>query len=83
ERQGAIFLLCFALGWVTITVLSLLTARKFVWWPLIPGGIMALIGGSLLAGGAALEALKWFGMFGWPLLLIGIGLYIIFRRRNA
>lgn len=78
--EAGIFLLCFAAGWALITVLSLAIGRR-LWWPLIPGGIMALIGGGLLVGGFALEALKWFGVFGWPLLLIGIGLYVIFRRK--
>jgi hypothetical protein len=48
EFQSGIFLLCFAFGWFLITVLTaLFTCTQ--WWALIPGGIMAVIGGSILA----------------------------------
>jgi hypothetical protein len=45
--QNGIFLLCFALGWFLITLLTALFACA-QWWALVPGGIMALVGGSLL-----------------------------------
>lgn len=45
--QSGIFLFCFALGWFLITLLTaLLTCTQ--WWALIPGGIMAVIGGGIL-----------------------------------
>jgi len=47
DPNGA-FLLCFAAGWFLITLLSaLFTCTQ--WWALIPGGIMAAIGGALIA----------------------------------
>jgi hypothetical protein len=46
--KGGIFLLCFAFGWFLIVLLSaLFTCAQ--WWALIPGGIMAVIGGTILA----------------------------------
>ena len=54
--QNGIFLLCFALGWFLITLLTaLFTCTQ--WWALIPGGIMALIGGGILVtnGGNPLD----------------------------
>jgi hypothetical protein len=82
EAEGAVFFLSFAGGWVLITLLSGLVCREAHWWPLIPGGIMALIGGALLAGGPALTALNWAGK-SWPLIPIGFGLYLLLRRHTA
>ncbi len=77
--NGGIFLLCFAAGWGLITLLSPLTEGGFRWWPLIPGGIMAVIGTALMTGN--LYTLTWLNIAG-PLLLIGLGVWVIFRRRE-
>jgi hypothetical protein len=82
QTEGAVFLLSFAAGWGLIALLSGLVCRETHWWPLIPGGIMAFIGGMLLIGGAALTALEWAGK-AWPLILIGFGLYLLLRRHTA
>ena len=79
QATAAVILLSFAAGWALITLLSGFTRDGFQWWPLIPGGIMAAIGGALLAGGLALEILSWLGR-GWPLGLVVVGLYLILRR---
>jgi len=81
-NSASIFLFCFAAGWALITALTF-ALGKVMWWPLIPGGIMALIGAALLTGGPALAALEMFGKYGWPLILIAISVYVIFRRRNS
>jgi len=78
--QGGVFFLGFALGWFLITVLSKLFTSETQWWALIPGAIMALIGGSLMLGGAALNVLEFAGRW-WPLLLVALGLVIIVRRK--
>jgi hypothetical protein len=55
------------------------------WWPLIPGGILALVGGALLLGDAGLTFLTIVGQF-WPLALVAAGLYLLWRaasRRGA
>lgn len=77
--EGGVFLLCFAAGWLLVSLLSLLIGKP-MWWPLIPGSILGLIGTALVAGGTALTVLQLFGTIGWPLILIAIGAYIIFRR---
>lgn len=82
ESEGAAVLLSLAGGFFLITLLSLYTARgKLVWWPLIPGGIMATIGGLLLSGEPGLKALEYFGQ-GWPIILVAVGLYLILRRKD-
>ncbi len=78
---GGIILLSMALGWVLITPLSAFFTDKLIWWPLIPGGVLAFIGAALLAGENGiwlLQALGW----GWPLVLIALGVYLIIRRNT-
>ncbi|HEX6607248.1 MAG TPA: hypothetical protein VF276_10070 [Chloroflexia bacterium] len=79
EATGAVILLSFAGGWVLITALSAVFTDKLIWWPLIPGGVLGLVGASLLAGENGiwlLQALGWV----WPLVLIALGVYLIIRR---
>ena len=77
--NGGLFLLCFAAGWGLITLLSPLTEGGFRWWPLIPGGIMAVVGTALLTNQR--HTLAWLNIAG-PLLLSGLGVWVIFRRRE-
>jgi hypothetical protein len=84
--KGALFLLVFSLGWVLITATSLIIpeddgTRPVMWWPLIPGGIMAAIGAMILQGETGLKILTYLGQ-GWPVVLIGIGLYLLLRRKE-
>jgi hypothetical protein len=81
-NEGGIFMASFAAGWAVVVLSSLLIGKP-QWWALIPGGIMAVIGVGLLAGGVALTLLEFAGKFGWPLILIIVGAYVIFRKRNA
>lgn len=78
--QGGVFFIGFALGWFLITVLTKLFTNETHWWALIPGAIMALIGGGLMLGGAALNVLEFAGRW-WPLVLVALGLVIIVRRK--
>ncbi|NUQ38891.1 MAG: hypothetical protein HUU23_14060 [Caldilineales bacterium] len=80
STQGGVFLLTFAAGWALITLLSPLTREGLQLWPLIPGSIMAVIGGLLLAGDAGEQILNLIGLT-WPAILIGVGLYILFKKR--
>jgi hypothetical protein len=79
EARGGVFLLAFALGWASICALTFIFAKELHWWPLIPAGIMALIGGALLVGGTALQALTWLG-YVWPIGLVALGLLLLLRR---
>ncbi len=78
--QGAAFMLAFSAGWVLITLLAGLIGER-VLWPLIPGGIMALIGTGILLGGPALTALEWTGKL-WPIVLVAIGLRLLWKRTD-
>jgi len=80
SAQGGVFFIGFALGWLLIAVLSKLFTSEMQWWALIPGAIMALIGGGLMLGGAALNVLEFAGRW-WPLILVALGLVIIVRRK--
>ncbi|MFQ5419520.1 MAG: hypothetical protein ACE5EY_04050 [Anaerolineae bacterium] len=74
--DGGIFMLAFALGWVAITVLTAVFTKETHWWPLIPGGIMAVIGLGILFGGVFLSILTFMGKI-WPVFLILMGIFVI------
>ncbi|MEJ5345489.1 MAG: hypothetical protein WHS83_11325 [Chloroflexus sp.] len=83
EAESGVFLLSFAVGWTAIPLLSALFAHERVWWPFIPGGIMAAIGSLLIIGESGVTLLEViFNQAGWvwPLVLIVIGLGLIWRR---
>lgn len=79
QARGGIFLLCFALGWGSITLLSTRFAGQVHWWPLIPASLMAVTGGVLLAGSLAPQVLV-FIESAWPFGLVALGLYLLFGR---
>ncbi len=76
--QGGIIVLCMGLGFALIFPLALVSNGVRMWWTLIVGGIMALIGLALLAGGPALTILEWVGNL-WPLALVAVGGWIIYK----
>ena len=78
DTSGGIFMLSFAFGWFLITILTALFGDETHWWPLIPGGIMALIGLGLLFGTIFWSILETLGLI-WPLILIGLGVYILYQ----
>lgn len=82
-KQGGLFLLGFAAGWFLITLVSFYTNANHrpSLWPLIPGGIIGMVGGLMVAGGQAMKVLELLGQ-GWPVILIAVGLYMIFRRKE-
>jgi hypothetical protein len=93
--SGAAVLFSIAGGFIAIWVVSVLIrsadkgwpggdsrdVARALWWPLIPGGILALVGLVVLAeDGIASDVLRW-----WPVLIIGAGLIILvsaLRRRD-
>jgi hypothetical protein len=78
--QPGVFMLSFGGGFALISLLSALFTPDKHWWALIPGAIMALIGGALLIGGTALTVLEIVGTY-WPVVLIVLGAYILLKRR--
>jgi len=77
--QNGVFLLCFALGWFLITLLTALSTCT-QWWALIPGGIMALIGGAILVTNGAFRWLDLNLVYAAILIVIGLVL-LVFRGR--
>jgi hypothetical protein len=79
EGQNAIFLLCFALGWFLITILTaLFTCTQ--WWALIPGGIMALIGCTILVTNGAFHWMDINLVYAAILIVIGL-ILLVYRGR--
>jgi hypothetical protein len=79
QATGGVFLLAFALGWAFITALTRLFADEMHWWPLIPAGVLSMVGTALLLGDAGLQALVWVG-YVWPLGLMAAGLLLLLRQ---
>lgn len=82
EATAAVFMFSFAFGWLLITVFTALFTDETHWWPLIVGGIMALVGASLLYQGPFQRALELLGTL-WPLFLIGAGIAVLFGARRS
>lgn len=76
--QGAVVVLCLAAGFVLITLLTWAFTERMHWWPLIPGGVLAFVGISLLGGAWGTQALIWLGRL-WPLVLVMIGVLLLWK----
>lgn len=79
-RTG-IMLVIFGIGWGMITVLSRPIVQNFVWWPLIPAGVMSITGYGLYIGGSPNSAVSFIGNTG-SIGLILLGLYLLLVRRG-
>ncbi len=79
--QTATMLVVMALGWGLITVFSRVLTSSFVWWPLIPGGLLAMVGWGLYIGGDPNNALKFIGNTG-SIGLIVFGIYLLMWRNE-
>jgi hypothetical protein len=79
--QIGVMLTCFGLGWALITLTSRMINHGFLWWPLIPGGILAVVGWGLTIGGNQGSGLSLIGNTG-SIGLIIFGLYLILLRRG-
>jgi hypothetical protein len=79
--QTGTMLVTFALGWGLITVCSRVITSSFVWWPLIPGGILAMVGWGLYIGGDPHNALNFIGNTG-SIGLIIFGIYLLMWRNE-
>ncbi len=79
--KTGIMLVWMALGWGLVTVFSRVRTLKFLWWPLIPGGIFAMVGWGLYIGGNPESAVGFIGNTGSIGLLI-FGIYILLLRRG-
>ena len=72
----------FALGWAGITFFSRAVTSKFVWWPLIPCGVFAMVGWGLYIGGNPSGSLSFIGNTG-SLVLILLGVYLLLLQSES
>jgi hypothetical protein len=79
EITGGIIMLGLGAGFILVMLLSTLTREGAHWWPLIPGGILSLIGGALLLGEGAASAVGRVLSLAWPLGLIALGAWFLLR----
>jgi hypothetical protein len=79
--QTGVMLVGFGFGWGLITILARRTSGKFIWWPLIPGGILAVAGWGLYIGGDPGNALGFIGNTGSVAMLV-FGLYLLLMRKS-
>ncbi len=79
--QTGIMLIWFAVGWIMISAGSKFITNKYIWWPLIPGGILAMIGMGLYIGGDPGHALGFISNTGSIALMI-FGLYLLLMRKG-
>lgn len=79
-RTG-IMLVSFALGWALITLFSRRITSKFVWWPIIPGAVLAISGWGLYIGGNPGNAVAFISNTG-SIGLVLFGLYLLLMKRG-
>lgn len=84
EVTGGIIVLSLGAGFAAIFVIEFFYTRTSDFWPLIPGGILGLVGTLLILTGLDLVTKMVLRSIGnlWPVVLIAIGAWILFRRRR-
>lgn len=75
----ALFLLCLALGFLLITLLSLIFFRSRVVWPLWPAAFIG-VSGALRLMGTAWQEYLWRMLPYWPFALLAIALWLLLSR---
>ena len=89
--QGGAFVVALAAGFTLITLLTRIFTGQAHWWALIVAAILVLVGGGIIivempntsALQTAVEALFTVSQYLWPLVLVGLGLWIIFKKRDV
>jgi hypothetical protein len=79
ETMGGVFLLCLGAGFALATALSMGVLRCACWWALVVEALLGLVGLNLLVGNPSAPSGVHLGQY-WPLLLVGVGLYLILRQ---
>ncbi len=75
QGEGGAVVLGLGLGFLAIWVIgALMRTAQNHWWPMIPGGILVIVGAALLIGGTAIDVLDYWG-FG----VVAVGLLILWR----
>lgn len=78
DNEGGVFLIFLGLGFGLITAVTAVFGKETHWWALIPGGIIAFVGASIMFGGILLSVLAFVGKL-WPLALIIIGISLLVK----
>ena len=73
---GSVTMIGLALGFLVITPLCWYVAKVQMWWPLIPGAILLIIGVGVLFGGPV------WGEISGPLVLVALGAFLLFWRAS-
>jgi len=71
----------FSFGWGLIVFFARVISAKFVWWPLIPGGVLAMVGLGLYIGGDPAGAPSFISNTGSVAIII-FGLYLLLLRKG-
>jgi hypothetical protein len=79
-RRTGLFLFCLALGWFLITLLTSIATSQTLWWPVLPGLVMAITGGAFWASTGWVQAKS---SLVWPALLVILGLVLILYWKRA
>lgn len=75
EQTGGAVVLGLGLGFLAIWVIgALVHVERHHWWPIVPGGILAVVGVALLIGGQAVDLLDY-----WGVVAVAFGLFILWR----
>ncbi len=89
--QGGAFVISLALGFALITLLTRIFTDCVHWWALIVAGILALVGTGIIIVEMpnasmlqqVVETAFTVSQYLWPLVLVGLGLWIIIKKRDA
>lgn len=75
EGTGGVVVLGLGLGFLAIWVIgTFVHVAQHHWWPVVPGGILAVVGGALVIGGQAVDLLDY-----WGVAVIAVGLFVLWR----
>ncbi len=75
QAKGGAIVLGLGFGFLAIWVVgAVMSVARNHWWPIIPGGILAVIGVALLIGNDAVKVLEF-----WWVVLIAVGLIVLWR----
>ena len=78
-QEGGVVVIALGLSFLAIWLVDMIVARGRPghWWPLIPGGLLTVVGLTLVTDNQALweKIGQW-----WPLIFILLGVWIIFDR---
>lgn len=79
--QTGVSLVWLAFGFILISLFSRVLKQTFVWWPFIPGGVLAMVGWGLYLGGDPDKAVGFIGNTG-SIALILFAIYLLLLRRG-